>query len=232
MVAGLSNKVAIIIQARISSNRLTGKIALDLCGKTILERVVDQCRISKFGSDIIIATSTENSDNITEEIGRQLGVKVFRGSLLDVRSRYLEAGKGYTYIVRVTADNPFTETSYIVRSIEKIKSGRYDYISVSNCPYGSGVQTFKYDLLEYLSKLYSDNNNYEHVLLEAILRENNEINTGTVDGGYIGSEKLRLTVDTCDDYIKAFRIVLELKRRKIDINIDNIIAICDKLYKG
>ena len=95
MEAGLSNNIACIIQARISSSRLPGKIALDLYGKTILERVIEQCITVQDNIDLIIATSTDSSDNITAEIGKSAGVDVYRGSLLDVRSRYLNAGKGY-----------------------------------------------------------------------------------------------------------------------------------------
>ena len=59
MAVGQSNNIAIIIQARISSKRLPGKISLDLCGKTVLERVIDQCKHAKNIADLILATSNE-----------------------------------------------------------------------------------------------------------------------------------------------------------------------------
>ena len=225
MVVGQSNNTAIIIQARISSNRLPSKIALDLCGKTVLERVIDQCKNAKNIADLIIATSNETSDDITAEIGRRAGINVYRGSLLDVRSRYFDAGKGYEYIVRVTADNPFTDPIYIYSSINDLIKNNYDYVSISNCPYGSGVQVFKYNVLELLCNLYNDVKNREHVLIEELLLNDEKFKIGHVKGDIIGDRNIRLTIDTIEDYVRACFIYRELNKQCLDNKLENVIPI-------
>ena len=213
MVVGQSNNTAIIIQARISSNRLPSKIALDLCGKTVLERVIDQCKNAKNIADLIIATSNETSDDITAEIGRRAGINVYRGSLLDVRSRYQDAGRGYDYIVRVTADNPFTEPSFITNSINELINNDFDYVSISNCPYGSGIQAFRYELLESSINLYKDEKNLEHVLLENLLIGSEKIKTHHIKGDDYGDKSIRLTIDTFEDYVNAYMIFKVLEEK-------------------
>ena len=230
MEAGLSNNIACIIQARISSSRLPGKIALDLYGKTILERVIEQCINVHHNIDLIIATSTDPSDNITAEIGESAGVDVYRGSLLDVRSRYLNAGKGYKYIIRATADNPFTEPTFIEESIEKIKNNNCDYISISNCPYGTGVQTFKYELLEYCRNTYDDQENREHVLIEHQLLQDKNIITQQIPASPWSFPNICLSVDVIEDYLRAFMIFESLKKNNLSNTLHNVVPIYKNLF--
>ena len=232
MVAGQLNNSAIIIQARISSDRLPCKIALDLSGKTVLERVINQCKYAESIADIIIATSSEPADDITEEIGARVGINVYRGSLLDVRSRYLDAGKGYDNIIRVTADNPFTEPSFIFHSINELELNNYDYVSISNCPYGSGVQGFKYKVLRYLKNLYDDKKNREHVLIEKLLFNDEKFKTCLLKGDLFGDSNIRLTIDTFEDYVNSCMIYKELEKECLDNNLENVIPIYHNYNNG
>ena len=95
-----------IIQARIGSTRLPGKVLMDLEGKTVLERVVERVKGSKFVSEIIVATTTSEKDDELEKLCKKIGVKVFRGSEDDVLDRYYEASKLFNpdNIVRITSD--------------------------------------------------------------------------------------------------------------------------------
>src|SRR6185369_9553805 len=79
-------KVLAVIQARMSSQRLPGKIVRDVYGKCLLERVVIQTRRMRQADAVVVATSANAEDDVTELVCERLGVECFRGSLDDVRS--------------------------------------------------------------------------------------------------------------------------------------------------
>jgi len=105
-------KIVCIIQARMGSTRLPGKVMLDLCGKTVLERVVERVKRIKNIDEIVVATTTKKDDDIIIEKALNCGVKVFRGSEEDVLSRYYLAAKKYdaNVIVRITSDCPLIDS--------------------------------------------------------------------------------------------------------------------------
>lgn len=103
-----------VIQARMRSERLPGKILAPLAGKPILELIA-----SRIGSARVdewwLATSTDPADDVTEAWGFELGLRVFRGHESDVLSRFLAIGAdtGADWCVRVTADNPFLDAAVV-----------------------------------------------------------------------------------------------------------------------
>lgn len=112
-----------IIQARMSSTRLPGKILSPLAGSTALLDVIVQ-RLRSSGIPWWLATTDSPSDDVTAARGHALGLEVFRGSQNDVLSRFtgIIALTGADVVVRVTADNPFTDGVTVLRLLE-IMSG-------------------------------------------------------------------------------------------------------------
>ena len=146
------SKVVAIVQARMSSSRLPRKVALDIHGKCLLERVVGQVRRAKTVDEVVVATSTAPDDEIVERICRRLGVDCHRGSLHDVRSRFVAAGRERhaAIVVRVTADNPLTEPAYIDAIVEALEGDpAMDYAAMdkSRIPDGSGAEAFRMQAL-------------------------------------------------------------------------------------
>lgn len=80
-----------IIQARMSSSRLPGKVLLDICGKSMLERVLDRVSLAKQIDHILVATTIDLSDDSLLEWCERQGVDCFRGSMLDVLDRFYQA---------------------------------------------------------------------------------------------------------------------------------------------
>lgn len=98
----------IIIQARLGSTRLPGKILKDFYGgKTLLETVIEN--LKKTGAKIIVATSVNPNNDKLETFLKERNITVFRGSEDDVLSRFIEAAEanGVDGIVRICSDNPF-----------------------------------------------------------------------------------------------------------------------------
>ena len=222
---------ACIIQARLTSSRLPGKIALDLCGMPLMVRVVEQCQAAEEQMDIIIATSNDHTDNVTENIANEYGIAVFRGPLSNVRQRYLLAGKGYKYLIRVTADNPFTEPMFIKKVFKILHTNQVDYVYVPNAPVGSTPAGMTYDLLYNCSKDYNHPDDREHVLLEDTIWNNpNIISKAVIPKKAFQRPDVRLTVDYIEDYYRAYLITNYLLKKGLSIGLTDIIHCYDELF--
>lgn len=123
---------AFIAQARMTSSRLPGKVAKDVCGQTALYRMIERMRLTRHKDmDIIIATTINHEDDIVEKIALESGVKVFRGSENHVLSRYFFAAKEnhVDVITRVTCDDLLFDPRWLFDDLidEFLQDGRFDY---------------------------------------------------------------------------------------------------------
>ena len=124
-------KIATIVQARMGSTRLPGKVLLDLGGMTVLARVVNRLRRAKLVGEIIIATTHDPADDAIVEECRRLSVESFRGEELDVLDRYYRAAKRATAeaVVRITSDCPMIEPEVTDAVISAFLDQGPDYAS-------------------------------------------------------------------------------------------------------
>lgn len=108
-------KVQAIIQARMGSTRLPGKILADIGGQPMLARVVERARRASTLNGVMVATTTQPADDDVERLCRQRGYDVFRGHPTDVLDRYYQAARaaGADVVVRLTADCPVIDPAVI-----------------------------------------------------------------------------------------------------------------------
>ena len=204
-------KVVRIIQARMGSTRLPGKVMLDLCGKTVLERVVERVRKVKNIDEIVIATTTKKDDDIIVNKALKCNVKIFRGSEDDVLSRYYFAAKKYNadVIVRITSDCPLIDPAVTESVIDYYLKNVYKFDYVSNTlertyPRGLDTEVFSFKSLEKAFAEAILERDREHVTTYIwknpnIFRLGNHKNAK--DYSY-----LRWTLDTSEDYELIKRI--------------------------
>jgi spore coat polysaccharide biosynthesis protein SpsF len=123
--------IAAILQARMSSSRLPGKIAMPVLGKPMLECQIERLLRSRHIGRLIVATSVDSSDDTTEAVARAAGVDVWRGSLNDVLDRYYQAACTLMpdHVIRVTGDCPLADWEVIDQLAEFHLAGGYDYSS-------------------------------------------------------------------------------------------------------
>jgi len=126
-------KVVAIIQARMGSTRLPGKVLLDLSGKTVLARVVERLRGARSVDDLLVATTDQPEDDAIVEACNRLSVASFRGQENDVLDRYHQAALSAhaDVIVRITSDCPLIDPEVVDQTIHKLTSEAADY--ASNC---------------------------------------------------------------------------------------------------
>ncbi|MNB89829.1 3-deoxy-manno-octulosonate cytidylyltransferase [compost metagenome] len=225
-------KVAAIIQARLSSTRLPAKVMKDLNGKTLIERVVNQVRMSKVIDEIWIATSTEPEDDLLELIGNKLDIMVFRGALENVLKRYYDTQciTNADVIVRITADNPFTEPSFIDYGVEYLLSNHLDYVNYEQIPYGTGVEIIRASALEQAHFAATKDYDREHVT--PYVRNNKDffrIGTLIPDQLELCRPDVSLTIDTMEDYVKLYKLISSLEMEEEQVSLTSVVEFYDRL---
>jgi spore coat polysaccharide biosynthesis protein SpsF len=124
-------KIVAIVQARMGSKRLPGKVLMELGGETALARVLRRLSRATLLDQIIVATSTSSSDDqIVQECNR-FHVNCFRGSEVDVLDRYYTAANAYLadVIVRITADCPLIDPALVDETVRMFQERHADYAS-------------------------------------------------------------------------------------------------------
>jgi spore coat polysaccharide biosynthesis protein SpsF len=137
-------RIVAIIQARMGSTRLPGKVLKDLGGETVLARVVARVRRSQEIGEVVIATTREPEDEAIVDECRRLSARVFRGEVHDVLDRYYQAAKEEKAeaIVRITSDCPLIEPEITDATIRAFLDSRPDYASnVLERTYPRGLDT-------------------------------------------------------------------------------------------
>ena len=202
------SRVIVVIQARMGSQRLPGKIVWDVYGKCLLERVVRQARRIRRADTVIVATSSEPQDDITELICARLTVDCYRGSSQDVRSRFIEVARQYAaeILVRLTSDNPLTEPRFADALIEYLLAHpEVDYCEMEkrSIALGTGSEVFRTAALELDAAGNSGAYAREHVT-PGIRQGPRSAQVEAPPALAIGGAAL--TVDTFEDYVKLNRI--------------------------
>jgi spore coat polysaccharide biosynthesis protein SpsF len=123
--------ITAIVQARMGSTRLPGKVLAEICGRPLLWHVVDRLNRAEMLGEVVVATSDSPQDDPIEELCKDNGIKCFRGSEEDVLDRYYQAAKhfGSDIIARITADCPMIDPSVLDKIIEVYLRGECDYAS-------------------------------------------------------------------------------------------------------
>jgi spore coat polysaccharide biosynthesis protein SpsF len=210
--------LGIIIQARMGSKRLPGKVLKKIAGKTLLDHVLDRLNLLMLPNEVVVATSIEKEDDLIANHCLIRGTKVFRGSNVDVLDRYFKCASEFYFhnIVRLTADNPFTDIEELYKLILLHIDQGNDYThSFGQLPLGVGAEIFTYSALKISAEKGYKNNHREHV---------NEYITENIQFFKVGvlqiqeskkNPELRLTVDTESDYQRVCNLAESFTNKRI-----------------
>ncbi|MEI2428174.1 glycosyltransferase family protein [Priestia megaterium] len=223
-------KVVAIIQARMGSTRLPGKIMKEVLGKTLLEYQIERIKRSKLIDKIVVATTTKESDDNIVSLCNKLSIAYFRGSEEDVLARYYHAATEHKadIVVRLTSDCPLIDANEIDKVIRKFieSKGTYDYVSntlVRTYPRGFDTEAFSYEVLKLAHKEAKDHAYREHVTAYIY----NNVTTFTVVGveNRTNDSQYRLTVDTEEDFLLVKKIIESLYPVNKEFNLQDIVAL-------
>src|SRR5512134_1204964 len=191
-------RVVAIIQGRMSSSRLPGKILADIAGQPMLQRVFIRTSRAATVTETIFATTTDSSDDPFTEYCDFSGIPVTRGSLYDVLDRYYQAAKGAKadVIVRVTADCPVIDPTLIDDVVNTLLNEEYDFVCNRlpppwhrTYPIGLDVEACPFKNLEKAWKVAKEPQHREHAmpyLYEGVelITENRSLQTGISPRGF------------------------------------------------
>jgi len=221
-------RIGIIIQARMNSTRLPGKVMKQLAGKAVLYHVVERCKKSVRADAVVVATTIYPSDDRIVDFCQENGIAVIRGSEKNVLSRFYKCARAYQFdaVVRVCADNPLIDSEMVDACIAKLrrthKSG-IEYVSnliTKGYPKGLDVEVFTFSALDKARTGASTKEELEHVTPH--MRKSLKIAPYTVPEAFQGD--YRLTLDEQDDFRLLEHIYKKFYKEGNIIDLRGVIA--------
>jgi spore coat polysaccharide biosynthesis protein SpsF len=162
--------IVAIVQARMGSTRLPGKVLADVGGRPMLARTVERLARAARIDRIVVATSSNSADDTIVELCRGLATSVFRGSEHDVLDRYYRAARAHRAqaVVRITGDCPFADACLVDEIVDAFAAAGCDYAANINPPtYPDGLDTevLTFEALERAWREARMKSEREHVTL-------------------------------------------------------------------
>ena len=223
------SRVGVILQARMGSSRLPGKVLAPLGDRPILAQILERLRAASRPDCVVVATSDRDLDDPVAELSMRLGFPCFRGDERDVLDRYLQAAMLHELdlVVRATADNPLVDPRELDRLVDLHRSSGADYChAFGQLPVGVGVESFTRAALEASWREGLAPNHREHV--NEFIQEHPdrfEIRALDIPPAKVAPD-LRLTVDTPEDLERARFVYGRLYRPGHLIRTEEAIALC------
>jgi spore coat polysaccharide biosynthesis protein SpsF len=228
----MENRITAIIQARMASTRLPGKVMLPLNGSPVLEHIIRRVRLSEHVNDIVIATTFDKSDDIIAELAGRLDVDVFRGSGDDVLGRVTQAAhRGSSeWIIRVTGDNPFVDPR-LLDHISVYLGEKHDYVSNKiERTWPTGIDADGFSVLSLAEACETTENpiDREHITSYYIRNQSNfhthNILLRDVYGGTIDENEsdIRFTLDEALDYLTFEKICSDIEN-PMDVDTNTLV---------
>ena len=228
----MTGRTVAIIQARMGSERLPGKVLLDIGGQTMLERVVRRVQRSSLIDEVIVATTMVRDDDAIVNECRALGVSVVRGSAHDVLDRYRQAAlaSGATTCVRVCADSPLVDPSICDLVVWSLIGADppADYAGNKidpSLPLGLDVEAFSIDALE---RAWTEaRNDYERAHVTMYMYANPELFRLVGVSSEVDRHDWRWTVDMPEDLEFVRQIYARLGDAN-DFTWDDVVALIER----
>ncbi len=193
--------IGVVMQARMGSSRLPGKVLMPLCGTTLLGWIAR--RVGNLPWPMVVATSDKTQDDAIARQCEQMGVRCFRGSEEDVLDRYYRCAVacGFAHVIRLTGDNPCPDTEALEQLVAlHLRSGADYTHSFGELPVGMGGEIFRFETLEDSWREGKAPHHREHVN-EFVLEQPSRFHTVKLDippGKH--APTLRFTIDSREDY--------------------------------
>jgi len=206
-------RIAAIIQARMLSTRLPGKIMLPLEGRPLLQYQIERLQQSKRIDNICVATVDTPDCNPIAQLCKNIGTQVIRGDERDVLSRFVKCADALKpeYIVRVTSDCPLIDPALIDDIIDEYLSGGWDFCAPdipNTLPRGVDFEVFSAELLYLTDREATETFQREHVA-PFIYQQADRFKCHWPKGGR--GEKYRFCVDTPEDYYLIVKLAAALR---------------------
>ena len=208
-------RVVAVIQARMGSSRVSGKVLREILGKPMLWHLVSRVQEVEYIDDVVIATTDSRNDDSLEAFAHNFRLGIYRGSENDIVDRILNAGKKYSAdaIVRIWGDCPLIDPALIDKVLAEFTEGNYDYANNTNPrTYPAGMDFEVYTLVS-LEKIWNETNDsyYRQYPFEYVYDYQDSFRA-LYDKSDVDLSDIHLTVD----YPKDFELVTEIYKHLYD----------------
>jgi len=205
-------KIVATIEARMSSSRLPGKVMKEVLGKPILHHLVTRLRAVPSIDEIVLATTSNPTDDVLVSFAKNEGIASFRGSEDDVMARVIGAADSVNaeIIVEITGDCPIIDHEIVAQTIQMFLVHEADYVSnadIRSYPDGMDTQVFRLDTLKRSASMTTNSLEHEHVTLH--IRNHPELfsKLHLVAPPELNWPELGLTLDEMADFELLKRII-------------------------
>lgn len=224
-------KILTLLQARSSSTRLPNKVLKDLLGQPMILRQIERLQRAHHIGTLLLATSTDNSDDHLAKVVSQAGISVYRGSLNDVLDRFYQAALPHApdIVVRLTGDCPLVDPNIIDAAISKFLDLGADYLGNGlppTYPDGMDVEIIRFDTLKIAWQQATLPSEREHVT-PYIYKHPEQFQLANLSYS-VNLSGLRLTVDEAVDFDLVEKIYLSLMPNKPNFLLDDILALLEQ----
>ena len=204
----MDHKVLTLIAVRLKSSRLPRKALANLCGEPLIIRLTERVRQAKIPADVIWCTSTHSQDDPLEQLASERSITCFRGSELDVMSRFIEVAdqKDASTVVRVTGDNPLTDPLVMDEMIEAHFENETEYTFTEDLPVGTRSEIIEVDMLKKCHILLQDPDSSEYMTWMLNRPDHFKTLQYEVSNQRIRRPEISLTVDTGNDLSQMQKI--------------------------
>jgi spore coat polysaccharide biosynthesis protein SpsF len=223
-----------IIQARMGSTRLPGKVMLDLCGSPVIEHVINRLNKSNLIDEIIIATSTDSNNQPLIDFCINKGVSFFVGSEDDVLDRYYQTAidnnvEDEDILIRITSDCPLIDPFVVDKVIQEHISSDNDYTTnVLDCTYPDGLdcEVFNFSTLKDTWLNANLSSQREHVTL--YIRDNpDKFKLGNVKND-VDLSDFRWTLDEKEDFVFIEEVYNNLFDKNSFFTMEDIVELLNE----
>jgi len=228
-------KIVVVVQARMSSSRLPGKVLFPILGESLLFRMIERLRRVKYPIDIVVATSTDQTDKIIEVVCQEKGIEVFRGKINDLLDRHYQIGllKQADAVIKIPSDCPLIDPIIVDRIIDFYleHETQYDYVSnlhPATYPDGNDVELMTFSALDQAWQEAQKPLELEHTT--PYFWENPDkfrIANLTWETGLDYSMSHRFTIDYYEDYQFIKRIFESLYPNNPEFSLEDILNLID-----
>lgn len=229
-------KIVTVIQARMGSTRLLNKIIMPLSGKPLLLRMIDRVLCSKLAGEVVVATTTENSDDRVEEICIANRINFFRGHSIDLLDRHFKTALEYNAdaVVKIPSDCPLIDPNIIDRVLKFYidSSAKYDYVSnlhPATYPDGNDVEVMSFSALKIAWENATKDFEREHTT-PYIWENTDKFRIGNVEWqtGLDFSMSHRFTIDYMEDYLFIKAVYDELYQSNPKFSLYDILKLLER----
>jgi sialic acid synthase SpsE/spore coat polysaccharide biosynthesis protein SpsF (cytidylyltransferase family) len=210
-------KIGIVVLCRYASRRLPGKILREIRGRTVLGHIMDRLQRGASGYPVVVATSTDVTDDPIVVYCRRALIPCFRGPLNNVAERFLGCAEqqGWDYAVRINGDNLFTDPDTLRNMLAIAETNVYDFVTNvpgRTFPFGMSIEVLRVTFYRNVVASLQSRDDYEHVTLW--LYQHSEVGRRYVFENRLcpDARGLELALDTEKDLERAISIMAKMER--------------------